>query len=79
MPLSNLEARACGIPVVTTDYGSIKKYLDSDNGGIIYPEPNNLINSVSKFRNSSANNFFNTKSKVLNELFYKQITRAIEI
>jgi glycosyltransferase involved in cell wall biosynthesis len=39
LPLSVLEARACGLPVLTTDFGSIRTFLDDDNGMISYSAP----------------------------------------
>jgi glycosyltransferase involved in cell wall biosynthesis len=39
LPLSILEARACGITVLTTEFGSTKEYLGDDFGGIFYSNP----------------------------------------
>jgi glycosyltransferase involved in cell wall biosynthesis len=42
LPLSILEARACGIPVLTTEYGSVKTFLGDDKRGIRYSKLENF-------------------------------------
>ena len=49
MPLSILEARACGIPVVTTDYGSVKFFFGYDYGAIKYSNADALLDNCSYF------------------------------
>ena len=78
MPLSILEARACAIPVVTTDYGSIKTYMDNDFGGIVYSQPENFLNAVNIFRNNKKRDYFKTNVNCLNNQFYKIIYKLIE-
>lgn len=78
MPLSILEARACGIPVITTDFGSISEYLGSDNNGIIYSEPANFVNCINEFRNSKNVNLKKSEVNELNHLFYQIISNVIE-
>ncbi len=46
MPLSILEARACGIPVIATEFGSTKHYLKDDYGNIYYSNPDNFLQKV---------------------------------
>lgn len=77
MPLSILEARACAIPVITTDYGSIKKYLQNDFGGICYSEPNNFLNSINEFNFISQKSDNNTNVSELNDMFYHAIQNRI--
>ena len=78
MPLSILEARGCAIPVVTTDYGSIKSYMDDDFGGIIYSKPDDFLNAVLKYKNEKNTTFNKTKVESLNKTFYDTIYKIIE-
>ena len=50
MPLSILEARACGIPVITTDYGSVKFFFGDDYGGIKYSTANLFLENCHFFK-----------------------------
>ncbi|MCK9421311.1 MAG: glycosyltransferase [Bacteroidales bacterium] len=43
LPLSILEARACGIPVLTTEYGSVMTFLGDDHQGIYYSTPDKFL------------------------------------
>ena len=61
MPLSILEARACGIPVVSTDYGSVNFFFGNDFGAIKYAKPDSLLDNCNYFK--SKNQLF-TESKV---------------
>ncbi len=78
MPLSILEARACGIPVVTTDFGSVKTYLEDDFGGIIYTNPENFLNKVISYKTSEKKNFSKTRVSELNDIFYNIVNKHIE-
>lgn len=50
LPLSILEARACGLPVITTDYGSVKHFLGDDNNSIYYSIPENFSKTIDKLK-----------------------------
>lgn len=78
MPLSILEARACAIPVITTNYGSVKTYLEDDFGGIIYSKPDNFLNSIEEIKVSFKKNKKNTNVSELNNIFYNTIHNQIE-
>lgn len=78
MPLSILEARACSVPVVTTNYGSINQYLNDDFGGIFYAEPDDFLRLIREIKTSGKNNYAKTKVSKLNEVFYKTIHKQIE-
>lgn len=78
MPLSVLEARACSIPVVTTDYGSLKDYMDDDFGGIVYSKPENFLNAINNIKNLKNKQYSKTHVSSLNDQFYKLIYNAIE-
>ncbi|MCF6296589.1 MAG: glycosyltransferase family 4 protein [Flavobacteriaceae bacterium] len=78
MPLSILEARACATPVITTNYGSVKSYMNDDFGGIVYSEPHNFIEAIDDFKKLSHNNYNKTNVPLLNKLFYDAIYNKIE-
>jgi len=78
MPLSVLEARACGIPVITTNYGSLKSFLQDDFGGIFYAKPDNFLKVMSKIKTLESNNNPKTKVSELNDMFYNSVHMKIE-
>jgi len=48
IPLSILEARACGLPVITTQFGGIKKLFGEKSQGIFYSEAGNISTCINK-------------------------------
>lgn len=76
LPLSILEARACGIPVITTDYGSVKYFLYDDFGAIYYSTTENFINTANFVLNSKKSDFKKSHVSSLNELFFRTITET---
>ena len=78
MPLSILEARACAIPVITTNYGSVKSYMKNDCGGILYAEPQNFLQSINKIKTSVNRNYTKTTVSELNDMFYRIVHKQIE-
>lgn len=78
MPLSIMEARACGIPVITTDFGSLKYYLNDDFGGIIYAEPHEFLSAVKRIASLSHSDFNKTRISEINQQFYQIIHSTIE-
>jgi len=78
MPLSVLEARACSVPVVTTDYGSIKAYMNDDFGGIKYAKPEDFLNAVNSFKNMKDSEYTKNNVESLNYQFYETIYKVIE-
>mgnify|MGYP000898615344 CR=1 FL=1 len=78
MPLSIMEARACGIPVVTTDFGSLKHYLKDDFGGIMYEKPENFLEAVNEYASTQNKEYSKTNVAKINQEFYDIIHAAIE-
>ncbi len=78
MPLSILEARACGIPVITTNYGSVKYFLDDDSDGIYYSKIDNFKDSAERIKDNSNKTYTKTNVSQLNKLFYDIIHKEIE-
>lgn len=79
MPLSILEARSCGIPVISTDYGSIRHFLENDQGGIIYSEPDKFLGTFKEFRSKLGSNFNETMVLELNNTFYNTVNNKINL
>ncbi len=79
MPLSILEARACGVPVITTNYGSVKTFLGEDYGGIIYSSPEMFSSKVKEIKNQLSFNREKTNVIKLNDKFHKIIQEFIEL
>ncbi len=75
MPLSILEARACGIPVLTTNFGSISAFMGDDNGGIIYSTPNRFSEAV---KSIEKRDYTNSNVEDLNKKFYNILFAIIE-
>ncbi len=77
MPLSILEARGCAIPVITTDYGSIKLFLEDDSNGIFYAKPSNFKDCVLEIKKNPTKNYTKTNVSQLNKQFYDTIHKKI--
>lgn len=78
MPLSILEARSCGTPVISTNYGSVESFLGDDFGGITYSQPNDFLNKVRKLKSMEHRNFNKTNVLKLNQLFFNTIHQVIK-
>jgi len=77
MPLSIMEARGCGIPVITTDFGSLQHYLGDDNKSIWYSKPEDYMTSVQEIQALLPHSFNETKVEAVNQEFYYIIYKAI--
>lgn len=78
MPLSVLEARACGIPVLSTNYGSLNHFLGNDHNGIKYSEPENFLEEVNSIKNSVNSSYRLSKVSELNNVFFNIIHNEIK-
>ena len=77
LPLSVLEARACGVPVLTTDFGSIREFMNNDHGGVFYSAPDLFLPAIRKLRDSNGDYRISSVSK-LNEKYHEIILSAID-
>lgn len=78
MPLSILEARACGVKVLTTDFGSIRSFLNDDNNNIYYSIPSNFVSEVETIRKSNSNPLQTNVNK-LNDEFRKTLFDSLDL
>ena len=72
LPLSVLEARACGIPCICTDYGSLKFFLKNDNFGITYSKQSEFLINVKNILKSKKK-YYKSDVKKLNDRFLLEI------
>lgn len=78
MPLSILEARSCGIPVLMAEYGSVRNKLGNDNNNIFYSDPDNFATIIEMNREYMQNaNHITDSIKQLNEEYYRVIKGSI--
>lgn len=77
LPLSILEARACGVPVVTTDYGSVKQFLNDDYGNIYYCEADNIEFTLKKLIRDLNKDRQKTNIHNLNSMYLDIINQAV--
>ena len=77
MPLSVLEARACLVPVLTTNYGSLSQFLGTDNNGIIYSDPENFLENLNLIKKNTIKSYKSSKVSELNSKFYSIIHNQI--
>jgi glycosyltransferase involved in cell wall biosynthesis len=77
MPLSILEARSCGIPVITTEFGSIKHFLDSDFGNIYYSNPKGFLKMTKKVLLDQQTNRQKTNTPNLNKKHIEIVNKVI--
>ena len=77
LPLSILEARACGIPVITTDFGSVNHFLGNDYRNIYYSKPENFVKALEQLENEKKKDRQKTGVHKLNEKHLEHIHNMI--
>jgi glycosyltransferase involved in cell wall biosynthesis len=77
MPLSVLEARACRLPVLTTPFGGLRRYLQDDNHAIFYANPADFPDVVLQIQGLNRSLFKKTKLSGLNREFIRTISRLV--
>jgi len=77
LPLSILEARACGIPVLTTEYGSVKLFLNDDNGGVFYSSPEFFGEALQTIKETTLDSNVSVVS-ALNSILSHELFQAID-
>ena len=77
IPLSILEARACGIPVLTTDFGGIKKVFGIKENGIFYSECGNFANRAEEIKNNMKRDLTLNNIEQINEEFFRRLNDAV--
>ena len=77
LPLSILEARSCGIPVLTTDFGSIRNFLYDDYEAIYYLSPQDFLSAVKMIKEKQSYSYSKTRVSQLNKEYFNIIYEAI--
>ena len=77
IPLSILEARACGIPVLSTEFGGLKEVSECMNEGIYYSDYCDFPQKVKAIRESVNTDFKISNVKKVNDRFYNVINGVI--
>ena len=74
-PLVILEAMACGLPIISTEYGAIPDLVkDGENGFVISPGSNcQLVERISELANSSEKR--QKMGRISREMYKNQFTR----
>ncbi len=79
IPLTILEAIANNIPVLTTDYGSIKRTFSSNSIALYFDEPSNFNKKVEQIKKNNKQikcSGYETISNI-NTLYHKQLRNAL--
>lgn len=77
-PLSVLEARACHVPVISSDYGSLKHFLGDDIGGIYYCKEKDFLSTALSIKKADSQVYNQTKVQEMNTLFFNAIYNEID-
>jgi glycosyltransferase involved in cell wall biosynthesis len=75
LPLSVLEARACGLPVLTAEFGSIRTFLNDDYNGIVYSDPEEFPIKLNLIKDKE-NQHYKTSVKNLNRKGVERIINS---
>ncbi len=78
LPLSILEARACGLPVITTHFGGLEEIIGNDNRNILYRKPREFEETVKSLRKKPQADFHNTNVSNINVVYTKIIQDIID-
>ena len=66
-----------GIPVITTDFGSLKEYLKNDNGGIYYSDPDEFLKYIDIIKKQKIK-IIETDVPLINNKFTQSIISTID-
>jgi glycosyltransferase involved in cell wall biosynthesis len=78
IPLSVLEARACGVPVVSTDFGGLRRVFGNNKRDLVFSDPADFSKEVNKFKNKDLHPRADDVVRI-NEAFKKALLRIIDL
>jgi len=78
IPLSVLEARACGLPIITTNFGGLKRILSYNYKDFIYSKPENFLKNINKMKMHLGTLPNNDDLERINNLFHISLLKMLE-
>lgn len=79
LPLSVLEARACGLPIVTTDFGGLRQVFENEEREFIYSDPSDFLSKINLMKSEYHVKIDNDDICKIDMMFRESVTRMIKI
>jgi glycosyltransferase involved in cell wall biosynthesis len=78
LPLSVLEARACSLPVLTTDFGGLRELFGDRDTDIVFAEPADFLRVLRRLRAKPANSSGPDQVERVNRLFLEAVYSLVK-
>jgi glycosyltransferase involved in cell wall biosynthesis len=76
IPLSILEARSCGIPVISTSFGGVKELLENKDDSVIFTQPDNFPEEIERLKKLPPSNMKSYNSR---NMFLETLKNSLDI